>query len=86
MERHNEAVDGVPILTTTSMVKREMSPDGGFEQRESSPLCSVEIGETAKGDLQIKSVKAYAQNVTDAGRKAFEEIIRLQQERQSITS
>ena len=30
-------------------------------------LCSVELGETAKGEAQVKSVKVYAATVKEAG-------------------
>ena len=34
-------------------------------------LCSVEIGATAKGEVQIKSVKVYAANADDAADQAL---------------
>lgn len=49
--------------------------DGSIE--EWAALCSVEIGETAKGEAQVKSVKAYAATAEEAGRAALAEFHRL---------
>ena len=61
---------------------RVVERDAGGE-REWAPLCSVELGETAKGELNIKSVKVYASSVEEASRMAFDEYVRL---RNQLTS
>ena len=40
--------------------------------------CSVEIGATAKGEVQIKSVKVYAENADDAADQALATFRRIQ--------
>ena len=55
---------------------RVVERDAGGE-REWAPLCSVELGETAKGELNIKSVKVYASSVEEAGAAALAEYHRL---------
>ena len=52
---------------------RVVERDAGGE-REWAPLCSVELGETAKGELNIKSVKVYASSVEDASAAALERV------------
>ena len=49
----------------------------GFNECVYDSVCSVELGETAKGDVQVKSVKVYAKNVEEAGRTALAEFRRL---------
>lgn len=60
----------------TKIVRRFHKADGVDEDTYEA-LCSVEIGETAKGDIQVKSVKVYAQSVEDAGGAALREFLRL---------
>ena len=40
-------------------------------------LCSVELGETAKGEAQVKSVKVYAATAKEAGAQAIAEFWRI---------
>ena len=57
----------------TKQVTRERDVDTTYED-----LCSVEIGATAKGEAQIKSVKVYAANSDDAADQALATFRRLQ--------
>ena len=45
---------------------------------ETDSLSSVELGESAKGDVSVKSVKVYHANVAVAGEQALAEFRRLQ--------
>ena len=42
-------------------------------ETEDLPDCSVEVGESAKGEFSIKSVKAYGATVLEAGNAALAE-------------
>ena len=53
--------------------------DHGSVELTYDSLCSVEIGETAKGEVTIKSVKAYAVDVMTAGTEALAEFKRLKE-------
>ena len=44
---------------------------------ETDSLSSVELGENAKGEVSVKSVKVYHANVAEAGRLALAEFRRL---------
>ena len=44
---------------------------------EDAPLCSVELGESAKGEFSIRAVKAYGLTVQEAGEAALTEFKRL---------
>ena len=61
----------------TGTVQRNVDGNGSFVESQSFPVCSVELGETAKGDIQVKSVKVYAATIEDAGRTALTEFLRL---------
>ena len=63
----------------TRRVERTQNTDG-YEERAFEPVCSVELGETAKGDVQVKSVKVYAATVEEAGNQALAEFLRLKAE------
>ena len=69
-------IDGPGIKAPTRRVERVQS-DTGYEESAFEPLCSVELGETAKGDVQIKSVKVYSQSIVEAGEQALAEFLRL---------
>ena len=62
---------------TTGTVQRNVDGNGSFVESQSFPVCSVELGETAKGDIQVKSVKAYSQSIVEAGEQALAEFLRL---------
>ena len=61
----------------TKTVTHEYFP-GGEKETTSEALCSVEIGATAKGDVQIKSVKVYAADPNDAADQALATFRRIQ--------
>ena len=63
-----------PTKTTKTIIE---AVTGNMVQESWEPLCSVEIGETAKGEVQVKSVKVYAATVEEAGRLAVAEYERL---------
>ena len=60
----------------TRKTTREYRMDGGMElgwdETTDEALCSVELGATAKGEPQIKSVKAYAATAAEAAAQALE--------------
>lgn len=47
-------------------------------EEETTPLCSVEIGQTAKGEVQVKGVKVYAVDVKDAEEQCLASLRRIQ--------
>lgn len=57
-----------PTKTVTTTVNEQGER---IEEIHHEDLCSVEVGATAKGDAQIKSVKVYAQDVQEAAEKAL---------------
>ena len=59
-----------PTKTTKTIIE---AATGNMVQESWEPLCSVEVGETAKGELTVKSVKVYAATAEEAGRQAMEE-------------
>ncbi len=61
----------------TRSVKQITHPNGDVETTELDAVASVEIGENTKGEPSIKSVKAYAPTVEEAGRLALAEYRRL---------
>ena len=67
---------------TRTLLRQDKYLDGGSEtqETETEAKASVEVGETAKGDLTIKSIKVYANDVTEAGRAALAEYRRLKAE------
>ena len=65
--------EGTKMAGPTKQVIRDRDLDTTYED-----LCSVEIGATAKGDAQIKSVKVYAANSDDAADQALATFRRLQ--------
>ena len=50
---------------------------GGYTETTEEALCSVELGETAKGEAQVKSVKVYAATAEEAGDQAMAEFWRI---------
>lgn len=54
----------------TKVVER-YQVDSGFDEKTYEHLCSVELGATAKGEPQIKSVKAYGATIDDASQDAL---------------
>ena len=54
---------------TTRITKHEDTANG-FTETESAPLSSVELSETAKGDIKVSSVKIYANDPDEAWRLA----------------
>ena len=62
-----------PTTTRTTTFDKE----GNISEETREFLCSVEVGETAKGELTVKSVKVYAATAQEAGRQAMEEYRRL---------
>ena len=51
----------------------------GYSENTFESLCSVEIGETAKGELTVKSVKVYGRTAEEAGTQALAEFRRLKE-------
>ena len=47
-------------------------------------LCSVELGETAKGDIQIKSVKVYAATAAIAAAQALGTFVMLRDQMEAV--
>ena len=68
------------MTTTTRLLTRTVASDGTVTETESDAVSSVEVGESAKGEFSIKSVKAYAATVEEAGRMALAEFQRLKKE------
>ena len=56
----------------TKNVTRHVDEDTGlYQETTHEDLCSVELGATAKGDPQIKSVKVYSQGAQWAAEEAL---------------
>ena len=60
-----------PTRKTTREYKMDGGMELGWDETTEEDLCSVELGATAKGDPQIKSVKVYAQDPDAAAEKAL---------------
>ena len=69
-----------PTKTVITQYKErdEAEPRDAITETTIEALCSVEIGATAKGDVQIKSVKVYASNPNDAADQAMATFRRIQ--------
>ena len=57
--------------------RRDVSVGGGFNETTVESLNSVELGETAKGELYVKSLKVYAPVATSAVDQSLDEYYRL---------
>ena len=53
---YTHKADGTPVAMT---------------EETDEALCSVELGETAKGEVQVKSVKVYAATAQEAAQEAL---------------
>ena len=53
--------------------------DDGSTESTWETLCSVEIGESAKGEVSVKSVKVYGRTAEEAGTQALAEFQRLKE-------
>ena len=62
----------------TKRIEMDMSSDEKQTELTFEALNSVELGQTAKGDAQIKSVKAYGATTEDAMKEALATFLELQ--------
>ena len=64
--------------TKRTVTKHGDGVQTGDTIEEFEAKCSVELGVLAKGEIQVKSVKVYAETEQEAGDRALAELQRLQ--------
>ena len=64
------------MTQATKIIRRAVDivngEQAGFTERTFEALCSVELGATAKGEPQVKSVKVYATDSREAAQQALD--------------